>query len=37
MVKNAPACAICNGSHELVEFKGTFVCKHCIDHVKTEA
>lgn len=37
MAKSTAVCAICNGKHELIPFKGSFICKHCIDHVKTEA
>lgn len=30
-------CVLCNAEHDLVEFKGTYICKECIDHVKSEA
>lgn len=37
MAKITAVCAVCNGKHELVAFKGSYICKNCIDHVKTEA
>lgn len=29
-------CVLCRAKHDLVEYKGKFICKECIDHVKSE-